>query len=123
MLDRPDEGIEETGLRRSFGGETAVFEKSGERGFGLLARDAVDRIGVIAGRDQQPLDSGKPRLLVVVIGLLGDIGRRALFALRGLNRREAHEALAFAGGAGARARDHEIAVGDAQLPMRRLGRR
>src|SRR5262245_56140463 len=73
LLNGGHEGIEEAGLSRSLGGKPAVFEKPRDRRISFLAGDAVDRIGVVTGGDQQALDSGKPRLIVAVIGLLGDV--------------------------------------------------
>jgi len=64
--------------------------------------DAVDRGGIIARDDQQPLDAGKPRLLVVIFGILGEIGDKV--AVVGPRRRDLGEgrgrlvAAALAGG-------------------------
>ena len=75
--------------------------------------DAVDRRGVIARDDQQPLDAGEPRLLVVIFGILGEIGDEV--AVVGPRRRDLGErrgrlvAAALAGGG-----DDEIVRRDAQ---------
>src|SRR5262249_50220741 len=53
LLNGGHEGIEEAGLSRSLGGKPAVFEKPRDRRISFLAGDAVDRIGVVTGGDQQ----------------------------------------------------------------------
>ena len=50
-----------------------ILDELFDRGAALFALHAIDRIGVVAGDRQQPLDAGKARLRVVVVGLLGEV--------------------------------------------------
>ena len=95
------------------GGEPAALQERRERTLRLRPVDAVDRRCVIACDDQQPLDAGEPRLLVVIFEILGEIGDQV--AVVGPRRRDLGEgrrrlvAAALAGGG-----DDEIVRRDAQ---------
>ena len=82
--------------------EPAALQERRQRALRLRPVDAVDRSGVIACDDKQPLDAGEPRLLVVIFGILGEIGNEV--AVVGPRRRDLGEgrrrlvAAALAGG-------------------------
>ena len=73
--------VEELRLRGRVGRQLVVLEEGFERALRLAAVDAVDGAGVIAGDREQPLDAGKPRLRVVVAGVLGELDHQAVVAL------------------------------------------
>src|SRR6185312_16285446 len=90
-----------------------AFEERGKRRLRLWSIDAVDRRRIVATDDQQPLDAGEPRLLVVVFAGLGQIGDE--IAVIGLGRRDLREGgLRLPGAALARRSDDEIALRDAK---------
>ena len=74
-------------------------------------------VGLVAGDGQQPLDAGKPRLRVVVVGFLRQIDRRPL---RRIGRLRRGEARLLGDRAAARIGDLEVAVADAQFGVARL---
>ena len=108
-----DHGGEEIRRLHDIGGKPAALQERRQRALRLRPVDAVDRGGVIARDDQQPLDAGEPRLLVVIFGILGQIGDE--IAVVGPRRRDLGEgrrrlvAAALAGGG-----DDEIVRRDAQ---------
>ena len=54
--------------------QSAALQEGGKCGLRLRPVDAVDWRRVVAGDHQQPLDAGEARLLVVIFGILGEIG-------------------------------------------------
>ena len=89
LLHRLDHGGEEILRLHDVGGEPAALQERRQRGLRLRPVDAVDRGGVIARDHQQPLDAGEPRLLVVILGVLGEIGDQV--AVVGPRRRDLGE--------------------------------
>ena len=91
-----------------------------ERGLRLGALHAVDRIGVVAGDHQQPLDAGEAGLRVVIVGFLGEIDRRPF---RRIGRPRRRKARLLADRTAARIADLEIAVADAEFGIAVLRQR
>ena len=77
-----DDGVctASTMVVKKFGDDTIsaasprLFRNALNAALRLRPIDAVDRGGVVARDHQQPLDAGEPRLLVVIFGILGEIG-------------------------------------------------
>src|SRR4029077_5438774 len=101
----------------------AILQELIERRGRFLALESVDRVGVIARDDEQPLNAGKPRLRGIVLGLFAEIGGEALLGLRWLDLREPHQPLGRAAVAGLGRRDDEVAFGDAEIRVARLRQR
>ncbi len=121
-LHRLDQPGEEIRLLHRVRIETAALQERIECGLRLRSVGAVDRGSIVAGDDQQPLDAGKPRLFVVILGVLGEIGdEMAVVALRRMNLRERRGRLS--GATLPRRRDDEILLGDAERVGAALGRR
>ena len=73
-----DQRIENRGCCDGIGCKLSLVQELCDRGLCLGALHAVDRVGVVAGDHQQPLDPGKPCLHVVVVGLFREVDHRAL---------------------------------------------
>ena len=75
-LHRVDHGRKEVRRLHDIGRQPAAFQERRQRGLGLRAIDAVDRRGVIARDDEQPLNAGEPCLLVVIFAVFGKVGHQ-----------------------------------------------
>ena len=122
LLRRGHQQVEEIGAAGGGVFELVVGDELRQRRVGLVAADAVDRVGVIARDRQQPLDAGVARLLVVVFGVLGEIGDQALLGLGRLDGGEARDLLAGAVAA-LRRRQHEGVGADAEIGVPGLRQR
>src|SRR5215510_15093297 len=114
LLHRMHQDVEEGRRPRGIARQAAVLEELRQRGLGLLAFDAVDRVGVVAAEDEKPLDAGQARLLGRVVVFLAEAGGETLLALGRLHLGETDEPLLRLG-AVARAGDQEGPFGDAQV--------
>ena len=117
---RIQQRVEKSRRRHRVGRQLAVVEKFCQRGLGFRALHAVDRIGVITGDHQKPLDAGEPRLRIVVVGFFGEVHHRAF---RRLRRPRRGKMRLLADRTTARIGDLETAVANAEIGIAPLRQR
>src|SRR6267378_2260508 len=75
-LHRLDHGREEIRRLHDVGRQSAIPEERRQCGLCLRTVDAIDRPGIIACDRQEPLNTGKPGLFVIIFAVLGKIGHQ-----------------------------------------------